>query len=77
MGRGIQERRLKISIDFAKRKSSNQLGFHFPLASTDDNCWSAVRLSVTVRFTGAMAGREIVARVENGNLSIGPANGQA
>ncbi|AWC20654.1 hypothetical protein CO731_00094 [Aminobacter sp. MSH1] len=33
--------------------------------------------SVTVKFTGTMAGREIVARVENGNLSVGPANGQA
>lgn len=28
--------------------------------------------SVTVKFTGAMAGREIVARVENGALLIGP-----
>lgn len=33
--------------------------------------------SVTVRFTGAMAGREIAATVENDLLTIGPANGQS
>lgn len=33
--------------------------------------------SITVKFTGAMAGREIVAKVENGALVIGPANSEA
>lgn len=33
--------------------------------------------SITVKFTGAMAGREIVAKVENGALVIGPASSEA
>ncbi|CAN7454298.1 calcium-binding protein [Aminobacter aminovorans] len=33
--------------------------------------------SVTVKFTGAMAGHEIGMRIENGNLVVGPANGQS
>ncbi len=33
--------------------------------------------SVTIKFTGAMAGREIVAKVENGALVIGPSSREA